>query len=206
MSLSKPSKNTLDLLLKYEVGGGKSYYEKYLSKFTWPGGASGPTIAIGIDCAYYSKEELGKIFSFLPDNELNLVKGASGKTGSNGKEYTRSLRSAGISVSWDMAVQMFEKFTWPKFSKLAEKTFPGLEFFSPDAYGAIVSLIFNRGTSLKGDSRLEMRNIKNLVPKKNYKSIAREIRSMKRLWLNKGLDGLLERREAEAKQIEKEII
>jgi GH24 family phage-related lysozyme (muramidase) len=51
-----------------------------------------------------------------------------------------------------------------------------------------------------------MRNIKNLVPKKNYKSIAREIRSMKRLWLNKGLDGLLERREAEAKQIEKEII
>lgn len=206
MSLSKPSKNTLDLLLKYEVGGGKNYYEKYLSKFTWPGGASGPTIAIGIDCAYYSKDELGKIFSFLTDKELELVKGSTGKTGLSGKEYTKILRSSGISVSWDMAVQIFEKFTWPKFSRLAEKTFPGLEFFPPDAYGVIVSLIFNRGTSLKGDSRLEMRNIKNLVPKRNYKSIAREIRKMKRLWVNKNLDGLLERREAEARRIEQEII
>jgi hypothetical protein len=61
MNSNKPSPKTLELLLKYEVGGGKSYYEKYLSKFTWPGGASGPTIAIGIDCAYYTKLELSKI-------------------------------------------------------------------------------------------------------------------------------------------------
>ena len=52
MKYNKPSPQTLDLLLEYEVGGGKDYYEKKLSRFTWPGGASGPTIGIGIDTAY----------------------------------------------------------------------------------------------------------------------------------------------------------
>lgn len=202
MNSIKPSKKTLDLLLKYEVGGGKSYYEKYLSKFTWPGGASGPTIAIGVDCAYYTSDELEDIFSFLDENQLNLVKGASNKTGEKGKEYTKKLRAAGITVSWDKALEIFEKLTWPKFTKLAEKTFPGLVGLNPDAYGAIISLVFNRGTSLVGEKRKEMLNIKNLIPQKNYKKIAEEFRDMKRIWVGKGLDGLIERREAEAKLVE----
>ncbi len=68
MNLNKPSPKTLQLLYKYEVGGGKPYYDKFLSKFTWPGGASGPTIAIGVDCGYYTPEELKNIFSFLTKN------------------------------------------------------------------------------------------------------------------------------------------
>jgi GH24 family phage-related lysozyme (muramidase) len=199
---SKPSAKTLELLYDYEVGGGKAYYEKYLSKFTWPGGASGPTIAIGVDCAYYSESELAEIFSFLPKDQISLIQKASGKTREEGKEYTKVLRASGITVSWDKAQEIFQKLTWPKFTNLAEKAFPGLADLHPDAYGAIVSLVFNRGTSLKGDSRLEMRNIRVLIPKKDYKNIALEIRKMKRLWVGKNLNGLLERREAEAKLIE----
>ena len=202
MNSSKPSPKTLDLLLQYEVGGGKSYYEKYLSKFTWPGGASGPTIAIGVDCAYYSETELSEIFSFLPKDQLKQVQGASGKSGEKGKEYTKTLRASGIVVDWDKALDIFQKLTWPKFTKLAEKTFPGLLDLHPDAYGAIISLVFNRGTSLKGDSRKEMVNIKSLIPKKDYKRIAKEFRNMKRIWIGKNLDGLIERRESEAKLIE----
>lgn len=202
MSSSKPSPKTLDLLLQYEVGGGKSYYEKYLSKFTWPGGASGPTIAIGVDCAYYSESELSEIFSFLAKDQVKQIQAASGKSGERGKEYTKSLRAAGIVVGWDKALEIFQKLTWPKFTKLAEKTFPGLADLHPDAYGAIISLVFNRGTSLKGDSRKEMVNIKNLITKKDYKKIAKEFRNMKRIWVGKSLDGLLERREAEAKLVE----
>ena len=55
---------------------------------------------------------------------------------------------------------------------------------------------------MSGDSRVEMRNIRVLVPKKDYKGIANEIRKMKRLWEGKGMDGLLKRREAEAKLVE----
>lgn len=200
--LNKLSPQARELLLKYEVGGGRSYYEKYLSKFTWPGGASGPTIGIGIDCAYYKPEELRIIFSFLPKNQVELICGAYGKTGEDGKIYTRTLRAAGIEVGWNDAIKIFENQTWTKFSSLAEKVFPGLDQLCSNAYGAIVSLIFNRGGSLKGDSRLEMRNIKNLISNKNYKQIANEIRKMKRIWVGKGLDGLLERRDAEADLIE----
>jgi len=205
MSSSKPSEKTLKLLLEYETGGGKPYYDKYLSKFTWPGGASGPTIGIGIDCGYYNQTELQEIFGFLKEEELKLVKAASGLTGDKGKEYTKTLRTAGIVVSWENSEQIFKEFTWPKFSKLAEKAFPGLDKLHPDVYGAIVSIVFNRGTNMKGDSRKEMRNIRALVPERNYKKIAHEIRSMKRIWVGKNLDGLIARREAEAKLIESVI-
>lgn len=200
--MKQPSKDSLNLLLEYEVGGGKSYYDKYLSKFTWPGGASGPTIGIGIDCGYYTKEELSKIFIFLPKKEIELIQGASGKTSQSGKEYTTTLRKAGITVSWDQALHIFETLTWPKFTRLAERAFPGLDQLCDNAYGAIVSLVFNRGTSMSGSSRTEMRNIKELVSKKDYKGIAKELRKMKRIWEGRGLDGLITRREAEAKLVE----
>lgn len=202
MKLAKPSQKTLDLLLEYEVGGGKSYYDKYLSKFTWPGGASGPTIGIGIDCAYYSTSELEQIFNFLPKDQIELIKKSTGKTGSSGKEYTKTLRQANIVVDWNSAIEIFNKLTWTKFSKLTERTFPGITELCDDAYGAIVSLVFNRGSKLEGPSRLEMRNIKKLIPKKDYKGIAKEIRKMKRIWEGKNLDGLLKRREDEAKLVE----
>jgi GH24 family phage-related lysozyme (muramidase) len=200
--MKHPSKNTLKLLYDYEVGGGESYYNKYLSRFTWPAGASGPTIGIGIDCAYYTASELADIFDFLPQNQIKLIQGATGKTGEAGKEYTKKLRDAGISVSWQQAQSIFEKTTWPKFAKLAERTFPSLDQLCDDAYGALVSLVFNRGGSLSGESRSEMREIKNIVPQKDYSGIAKQLRSMKRLWANKNMDGLVRRREAEAKLVE----
>ena len=200
--MKNPSPRALDLILEYEVGGGKTYYEKFLAKPTWPGGASGMTLGIGIDCGYYTPSELEKIFNFLPKKQLEIVKGASGKKGQAGKEYTKLHKNSGIVVTWPQALDIFNKLIWSKFSKLAERAFPGLDQLCDDAYGAIVSLVFNRGSSLTGDSRLEMRNIRNLVLKKDYKGIAKEFRKMKRIWKGKGLDGLLARRDAEADLVE----
>lgn len=197
-----PSENTLKLIYDFEVGGGESYYNKFLKRFTWPGLSSGPTIGIGVDCAYYSKQELEKLFSFLQHNERNLVSGSTGKTGEAGKAYTKILRDAGIEVSWQQAQKIFLNTTWVKFSRLTDRVFPSSDDLCDDAYGALVSLVFNRGGSLVGDSRSEMRDIKNLIPSRNYHAIARKIRSMKRLWFGKGFDGLIERREREAKMVE----
>jgi GH24 family phage-related lysozyme (muramidase) len=202
MNSTKPSDKTLKLLLDYEVGGGKEYYDKFLSKFTWPKGASGPTIGIGIDCAYYNEKELKSIFKFLPTDQIDLITKASGKTGESGKEYTKILRKENITVNWEQAIEIFNNITWKKFTMLAEKTFPSLDKLCPDAYGAIVSLVFNRGTSLKGPSRTEMLKIREYVPLKNYKAIAAQIRKMKRLWEGKNMEGLLTRRESEAKLVE----
>jgi hypothetical protein len=179
--------------------GGKEYYEKYLNKFTWPGGASGPTIMIGIDCGYYTKQELGQIFSFLPPSQQELIKNASGKTGPAGKAYISTLK--GITVNWDKAIEVFENFTLPKFYNLTIKTWPGVENLCENAQVALTSIIFNRGSSLKGDSRREMRTIIPLVAEKDYNAIAEQIIAMKRIWQGKGLDGLLKRRDEEAKLI-----
>ena len=200
--MKQPSENTLNLLFEYEVGGGQSYYEKKLSRFTWPGGASGPTIGIGIDTAYYNAREIADIFKFLPEDQIHLIQGAAGRTGSRGKEYTAKLRKEGIVVTWSHAVEIFNELTWTKFSKAAERAFPGLEELCEDAYGAIVSLVFNRGTAMKGDSRREMRNIRSLIGDQDYKKIAKELRSMKRIWEGQELDGLLKRRDAEADLVE----
>jgi len=200
--MKQPSKQALDLLLEYEVGGGENYYNKYLSHPTWPGGASGTTLAIGVDCGYYTINELKKIFGFLPNNQLEAIENASGKTGQAGKEYVAEIKPLNITVSWDHAVDIFNTLTWPKFAKLAEHTFPGLDQLCDNAYGAIVSLVFNRGTSLAGSSRIEMRNIRDLIADKDYVGIAKQLRNMKRLWQGKGLDGLIARREAEAKLVE----
>ncbi len=43
-----------------------------------------------------------------------------------------------------------------------------------------------------------MKTIVQLVADSDLAGIAREIRSMKRLWVNRGLDGLLKRRDKEA--------
>ena len=200
--MKQPSTKALALILEYEVGGGKSYYEKYLSKPTWPGGASGMTLGIGVDCGYYSQDELEKLFHFLPKDQLEIVKGASGKTSQAGKDYTKSVKDKGIVVTWDQALEIFDNLTWPKFARLTEKAFPEADKLCDNAYGALVSLVFNRGSSLSGDSRKEMRDIRDLVPKKDYKGIAKQLKAMKRLWEGKGLDGLLTRRDAEAKLVE----
>jgi GH24 family phage-related lysozyme (muramidase) len=47
-----------------------------------------------------------------------------------------------------------------------------------------------------------MLNIRNLISSKDYAAIANEIKKMKRLWIGKGLDGLLTRRDDEALLIE----
>ena len=51
---------------------------------------------------------------------------------------------------------------------------------------------------MSGSRRKEMATIKPLVVKKDYAGIAQEIKNMKRLWVGKGLDGLLKRRDDEA--------
>jgi GH24 family phage-related lysozyme (muramidase) len=179
--------------------GGRVYYEKHLNRFTYPGGASGPTIMIGIDCAYYTETELRKIFNFLPRSDINLIVGCIGKTREAAKNYLPKLKH--IRISWEKAEETFYNLTLPKFYKLTNNLWKGTNSLCPNAQVALTSLVFNRGTSLRGSSRVEMAEISKLVPQKNYKNIANEIVKMKRLWEGKNLNGLLRRRDEEAKLI-----
>jgi GH24 family phage-related lysozyme (muramidase) len=183
-----------------EETGGKQYYEQvYNSTFIWPGGSSGPTALVGIDIGYYTTQEIDDIFKPMTSTaELALIQGGRGKCGELGEAYTKKLKK--INFTWEEALNVFKTRTLPKFTKLTEKTFPGVNDLCSSAQTAILSLVFNRGTSLRGSTRAEMLEIQKLIPSKDYKAIAAQIRSMKRLW-NKG-SGLLGRRDREALLVE----
>jgi GH24 family phage-related lysozyme (muramidase) len=181
--------------------GGESYYNNFLKKVTWPGGASGLTIGIGADLGYMSKEEFEKYFSnFFTPQANSKLKATIGLKGDIAKSKLSTTK--GIELNWENAMNAFIHWTLPKFWKLTNTLWPGLDKLEESAQIALVSLVFNRGASTKGSSRIEMINIKPLVLKKDYKGIAKEIRSMKRLWVGKNMEGLLKRREAEAKMVE----
>lgn len=193
------SPNTRKLLLDYEVGGGEQYYNAALKRPTWPGVASGVTIGIGYDLGYNKASAIREDWSALPKHDLDCLVLASGHKGPAAKTVAAKLRD--IIIPWSAALDVFEAVTVPKFSALTLSTFPGADKLHPDAFGALLSLVFNRGSSLTGASRAEMKAIVPLVKKRDYVRIAAQIRQMKRLWPN--VRGLLRRREAEAMQVEK---
>ena len=195
------SQKSIDLILKHEVGGGESYYNKFLKKPTWPGGASGVTIGIGYDLGYntltqFEKDWKGKI----SNTDFNLLNTALGVRGSSASNIISRYRN--IEIPWEVAFDVYKQSTLPRFIGYTKSAFPKSEELCPDAFGALVSLVFNRGASMSGSTRTEMANIRPLVLKKDYRGIAAQIRSMKRLWVGKGLDGLLRRRDEEAALVE----
>jgi hypothetical protein len=85
-------------------------------------------------------------------------------------------------IYWELAWEVFNVVTVPKFYNVTKNAFPGFEELPADVQGGLVSLVFNRGTSMEGDRR-EMRVIRDLVPQKDVKGIADKIRQMKVIWV-----------------------
>lgn len=197
-TLTQPS---LDLIINYEVGN-KIYYNSHLKKPTYPGGASGVTIGIGYDLGYNTREQFEKDWKHLLDNNtFNRLVKCIGLKSTNAKNKISTLND--ISIPWSSAINVFVNSTLPRFVTLTQRTFPGYEKLCPDAFGALVSIVFNRGSSLSGASRSEMLDIHKALKgdikvDDIHEYIASKVESMKRLWVGKKLDGLLKRRDSEA--------
>ena len=170
----------------------------------WPGGASGVTYGHGYDLGYNSEEQIKRDWAaHVNGNVLAFMVSCSNIKGETAKKrittQTRVLR-----ITADAAREVFENRTLPRFIKLARDTYPGFDELNEDTRGALVSLVFNRGSSFgvegqpSWESRREMRELAPLVLAKDYEGIADTIILMSRLWLNKGLDGLITRRHNEA--------
>jgi GH24 family phage-related lysozyme (muramidase) len=101
--------------------------------------------------------------------------------------------------------EVFKNRTLPLYSQRTEDAFHGVDQLPANAQGALVSLVFNRGAGMDGDRRKEMRAVRDAVAAGDLQEIADQIRAMKRLWVGKGVDGLLKRRDAEADLVESSI-
>ena len=189
----------IEFIVEQETGG-KEYYETvYKSTFTWPKGASGCTAMVGIDIGYYTEEEVNKIFKPLTSHEeLSRIQKGRGLKGLLAGTYVKKLKD--IKFTWEESLASFKQHILPKFTKLAEGAFPGIDELCDEAKTALVSLVFNRGTAMRGPSRREMLEIRKLVPNHDYEAMAQQLRGMKRLWDK--TSGLVVRRELEAKLVE----
>ncbi len=174
----------------------------------WPGGASGITIGIGYDLGYVTVDQFESDWGeYLGPTVRERLKAVVGMTGVRAKN--RAADCADIRIRRADAEEVFTKRTIPRFEFLTSQAFPGVERLPPDTQGALVSLVYNRGASMVDkpgeDRRKEMRAIRDAVAEEDLEEIADQLRSMKRLWEGRGLDGLLSRREAEAKLVESAI-
>lgn len=183
----------VDFIIGWEVTS-RSVYEKRYAKPTWPGGESGATIGVGYDLAHHDADDLALDWPTLAPAARSTLATACGKAGQAAKALIPSLAS--VTVPWDAAYQCFRDRSLPKYERQAADAFGGCLDLPPLCFGALVSLVYNRGASMAGDGRVEMRAIRDLIAAGKLDDVPYQIRAMKRLWPT--VEGLQNRREAEA--------
>lgn len=181
----------LDFIVEQETGG-ENEYNRHPE---WPGEASGITIGIGYDLGYNSSATISKDWQLqLKRNDLERLIACAGIRGKEAQQRLPLVRD--IEVSWESAVMVFENITVPKFYQTMLSIYPEAAQLAPNQAAALLSLVFNRGSSLSGDRRREMLEIQQALKAGTLAQIPDMLRSMDRLWPN--TKGLRLRRHREA--------
>lgn len=199
------SPRAADLIIRHETGGKPFYQQVIKERPVWPRGASGITIGFGFDLGYVDQTSFFAAWSGLPMQALNALAPAIGHHGGNRsiqemKALLARMRDAAV-IGWDLAEAVFRANTLPTFAATTARFLPNWTMLSPDCFGALVSLTFNRGPSYnrEGDRYREMRAIKAAMAARRFGEIGAQIRAMKRIWIGTPIETeMLRRRENEA--------
>lgn len=186
----------VSLIARWEVGS-PSQYERRYKRPIWPQGQSGITWCIGYDGGHQIKVVIEDDWREHP--EVVDLASTAGITGGRAKSILP--RYQHIITGYDYCLEVFTERSLIEYERRTKRAFgDGYLLLRPLARGALVSLVYNRGASMVGNSRREMKAIRDeCVPVQDYACIAREIRSMKRLWKGTNIqNGMDARREAEA--------
>ena len=185
------------LIIRWEVTS-PAFYAKRLERPVWPGGASGVTWGIGYDGGHQTAAVIAD--DWQDHYAAARLARTAGITGQQARAILSQYRD--IPTGYEHASRIFETRSLVEYERRTRRAFGNEKFdaLKPTACGALVSLVYNRGAAMTGDSRREMRNIRDkCVPSGDHSCIANEIRAMKRLWRGTVNEkGLSARREAEA--------
>ena len=156
----------------------------------WPGGNSGITIGYGYDLGYTTRAlflaHWGGLLAPLVLRRLSL---AIGLTGTEAAAVAGRFRD--VRILHADAEHVFLRSSVPQYWRMTCAAFPGVQALPLPVQGALFSLVYNRGGSMLGDRRREMRAIRVAVTNGDLSAIAHQLRLMKRLWIGGGLDGLI---------------
>ena len=191
-------------VIEFEVTSEQVYRRKYELPIA-PAGASGITIGIGYDVGWNTPPDVrSDLEGLVPVDDIEALTRACGVRGDDARQRLPEFRR--IRVPWEAAVEVFRRATMPRFGRDVLRTFPNAVELKGHCFGALLSLVYNRGSGLDGDSRREMRAIRDLTAERRWREVPAELRKMKRLWEGKpGLTGVVKRREAEAVLFERGI-
>lgn len=174
------------LLIVTEEDGDKQYYLKTESHYSWPGGASGPTVGVGYDCGYSTAIQIKTDWTgFIDDARVQVLMRAAGFTGSAAHDFVAANRNS-VTISWEESLAQFKGHELPKWEAIVQQHLPNTDKLpkSGDCFGALTSLTYNRGASydLPGSRYIEMRNIKAHMAAQRFDLIPAEFYAMRRLW------------------------
>ena len=191
------SKKSIQLIIQHEIGG-MQVYEKRYNKVYWAGGESGATLGIGYDLGYNTEKQF--MLDWSANLNLNFINALRPLCGLKGEKVKAMLKGEilNVRIPYNTAYEVFVKSSLPRYYALTKKIYPNMDLLNDDTQGALVSVVYNRGNKLEGDSRAEMRAIVDMIATQDYEGIAEQIEKSKRLWEHKNLDGLVTRRESEA--------
>jgi len=170
----------------------------------WPGAASGITIGHGYDLGYqrhFAEHWAG----ILEPTEIETLSYALGKRGTDARDIANLFR--GIHITAAQARAVFERVTIPQQVAIAREFCGAAADRLPDlCFGAVVSLVFNRGPAVTGKNREEMRRVRDAIRfgDDGWREVPGYIRAMKRIWKGRDIErGMTRRREAEAAMFER---
>jgi hypothetical protein len=157
--------------------------------------SSGITIGIGYDCGQYTANKIRTDWqSVLP---LNMVNALADTAGLKKQTAVKKLPSVSfVDVPIEVALLVFYNTTIFEFAKKASKIYPDLFKLNPVEQSVIVGIVYNRGASLDGDKRREMKQLVKAISDDDDDAMATLIERMQRLWPD--TEGLRRRRRAEA--------
>ena len=186
----------LDEIVAFEVTS-RTFYEKKLRRPTWPGVESGVTIGIGYDVGMTSRKQIESDWrGWIADAALDRLLTAQGIRGVAARKLAQALHD--IDVEFEAACTVFYRSTLPRFAALTLETYPGIDALPADAQAMVLSLVYNRGASLKGSRRRHMAALRPLIAGglENLDLIAGQFDAMTELWPDS--KGLRDRRRREA--------
>lgn len=194
----KITQKVADKIVFFEVSS-PEYYEKKLRNPIWPELGSGITIGIGYDLGYCTVAQFQEAWGeLLPAADFNILKAVIDLKGTAAQAKLASVKN--ISIPFQSAKKVFQKYSLPLAAIELYKFNPKVVYLFADAQGALLSLVYNRGSGTVdtpgSNRRKEMKAIQDLISKKDYDGISEQIISMKRLWA--AGSGLLPRRDIEA--------
>lgn len=164
------------LIVRHEIIS-PAFYTAKLQGFACPGDISGPTIGIGYDLGMQTAARIRADWH-AHAAAPRLAAGSGVRGFGPCRSYRRA--HADIRTPLPLAQAVFEDTSLPAYHALSARAFRnGWNGLPPNAQGALVATVYVRGAGMRGESRAEMRTLRDeCVPAHDVQCIARAHRAM----------------------------